>query len=144
MINWLKRFFKKEQVYLPKEGDTIIVLKPFWYDDNGDRVWDEYPDCFKDNAFRMYPGRVILKYLPGQEYKVKYTLGIDQIDTKTLNRINGFKMYKLYTLSLEPNQYQPNRTNVGSYLNYILLYKEGYIIEKNENRNRKLNLLVVS
>lgn len=138
MVNWLKKLFKKEQVYLPKEGDTIIVLKPFWYDDNSDRVWDEYPECFKDNAFR----RVILEYLPGQEYKVKYTLGIDQIDTKTLNRINGFKMYKLYTLSLEPSQYQPNRVNVGSYLNYTLLYKEGYIIEKNENRNRKLNLLV--
>ncbi len=142
MINWLKKLFKSEQVYLPKEGDTIIILKPFWYDDGSDRVWDEYPECFTGNAFRIYRNTVILEYLPGQEYKVHDTYGIDKIDIKTLNKISGFEMYKLYTLSLEPNQYQPNRTNVGSYLNYPLLYKEGYIIEKNENRNRKMEQLL--
>ena len=138
MLDFLKKLVKREQLYLPKKGDTIVILKHFFYEDITDNVYDKYPEKYSDPAFHMYPNRIVLEYFQGQEYIVEYTLGIDKIDIKSLEKLDETKIHKYYNVDLEANDYQVNRKNVGHCLNYLRLYRDGYIIEKSEYRNRKL------
>ena len=117
-------------MYIPKKGDTIVILKHFFYEDITYKVYDEYPEIYKSKSFRLYPGRVILEFHVGQEYKV---IGITTGGISVNFEKNGY-----CNLELEPSDLQPNRKNIGNRLEYLSLYKGGYVIEKSENRNRKL------
>jgi len=142
----LKRLFgKNHPIYLPKAGDTIVIKKHFFYQDISHTVTDEYPALYVEwekinPQFIIYRGRTVLEYFPGQEYKILRVYGVDKIDMETLKTLKHIASYitESYCLELEPTELQPNRMNVGHQLDYLLLFKGGYIQEKRDYRDSKL------
>lgn len=140
MISIIKNIFKKDYLYLPQEGDTIVVIKPFFYEDITDSVYDEYPELYtQHSAFSLYKGRIVLEYKVGQEYTVEKVLGIDKISMGDLKKyqLKGKYASPKHTLILTPCMYQPNRINVTNSINYLTLYGK-YVMEKTTMRDNRL------
>lgn len=138
-MNFFK-LFKKDYLYLPQEGDTIVVIKPFFYEDITDRVYDEYPELYQQHsAFSLYKGRIVLEYKIGQEYTVEKVLGIDKISMKDLKKyqLKGTYASPTHKLILTPSEYQPNRIDVTNSINYLTLYGK-YVMEKTTMRDNRL------
>ena len=79
---------------------------------------------------------MVLEYLVGQEYKVIRTTS--SLDVHKFDQNKKIK-HEYCNLEIEPSDLQPNRKNVGNRLEYLLLYQGGYVIEKSDSRNRKLD-----